>query len=317
MDKLRLVRGSRREVSNLLSSFGNIKETRVSSILGYVLSLELKLCLKIFKVKPVEIFLEFKQLYNRYDIVLKDKFDHEYKLEVKLFKQNIEQLKKYGENTFIIGGYSNPELISFIGKNNCFSWYDLINLLLKYSEYNDSKFLIYELKKYLLENNIMEDKTNEIYCRMISGDSLKLYYKYNFYHSGNPRKDFNTFSTSKYFAPYITQKSTKSDNYDPLKLLQIGISTISKIKQSVLLTGKDLSKFLKPYYRYNEISDIIKLTHINKEDEYGVLILGNPFRVLQIPLDIKDLLGVKRGNMNKKYFTFEEIFDKATEKQKK
>ncbi len=303
-----------KSIDNLLSSFGSLRETRITALIAYLFCLRPKAVRKLLKIrsKIARINIEISEENNRYDIEVKTSNGEIYTIEAKLHEHNISQLKRYRSSKrrlFVLGGYYSKKIKEFIGINHCLNWNDLI-LALQESKTESASlfnFLTDDLKKFLVTEDLLMDKIKEVHCRDLGGKSLELYFNYHIYISDKPF--YQIASECRYFAPYITKRNIQDPIYNPLGLLQSGITYISQIRDCILLQGKEINQMLRKYkFKPRDITKINGLATINHKKEYILLILGEPLRISQSPISKGDLFDIKSGMMPPTTFTFERLF---------
>lgn len=302
-------RGSRTPVSNLLSALGQIKETNISAVLGYLFYLNPPLSEKIFKIKePIEkVYVESQSegKENRYDIVL-ESFKRQYFIEIKIDEHSAEQLHRYlwsSKHLFIIGQKLGTHKVQRKLRDRFIDWSALAGLLLmsKSTGRKANHFyngLVDEFILHLKENNMVKGSLKDVYLRDLSGDSVEWYFNRCVFFT--QAKFYDGSKNARYFAPYLTASNKKGDRSSVFRSLGVGISFVSKIEDRYLGTPKELrTMMLAKKWSKKEIDEVfaIQKWKDNTRTKFAVFFLDNPMRLFQRPVTKVDLWGVVTGAM--------------------
>lgn len=307
--------------SDLLSSMGSdLKETRITGFLGYLLSLRPTNLLKLFQIKDeriISVQIERKLKSQRCDIIVRTSAV-DYIIEAKLFyedptpqllKQKLEY-KNISQSEIKLIGITNNKSIEN-SKAAIFDWNDIYNCL------NDSqsikiKILCEELKLHLENNGLVKIDTPDIYAREVADlTSLNMFLKAQIYYC--PYMKSSKIEKCKYFAPHFSKNIIKISpgiNY--------GISYVAKICGIEYVENiDDLKKVVFQHIKANklrslfpEVSDIVKNINIPSKKAQILLLLNKPHLLFNPPIQ-KDKLQEGSGWLSKQYFSFEDFFEAA------
>lgn len=302
---------------DLLSSLGtDLKQTRITGYLGYLLSLRPPKLLNLFQIKDhnvISVRVEEHLKTQRCDIIV-ETAEVDFLIEAKLFyenpvpqllKQRSEYLKTTQKEVQLIGITNNNSIKS--AEVKIFNWNDI------YSHLDDnkikSKILSEELKMHLENTGLVKTETPEIYARELGTEiSLNFFLKAHTYYC--PYKKSSKIEKCGYFAPHFGKNITKISpglNYGISYLAQIDrieyVETGDELKHIVLqhIKTKKLKSIYPDVVSLVENADLeIKIPHI-------VLLLNHPHHVFNPPIQ-KDKLQEGYGWLSKQYFTFEDFF---------
>jgi len=304
-------------VSTLTGSFGRIKETRLTAILGYLMALEPTPFLKRFGFKGTasSISLESKQKNGRPDILIKTAKGTGV-IEAKLGRQDsFEQAKQYRADWRVLLTPYRPSGREKKRKALYICWDDIGKLLIELSKSKlskwETKFVSRDILEYLESNNMIKpQETTEIYTRDFNEhNSLDLFLKARLF-SEEYKKNSQLYK-ALYFAPNFC-KQICSDHKD------IGISYIAKIEGSVELVGS-WSEFIRAVQRnrgkhwLNQHKSLINHMHNRqhwKKKKRCLLFLGKPRLVFYPPVHKNKVTRRKKGkgHDNKRFLSFDELF---------
>jgi hypothetical protein len=307
-------------VSSLLGSFGSsLKETRLTSLLGFLISSDPKKFAQFFKLNhPIlEVALESHHRTanesGRSDILLKTSRE-EIIIEAKVGYHNpVKQVKKYPGTKRIFLTNHIPSTKERNRRNiSYFNWQAIANQLKEIAKKKSShiKFLCNDLVKYL-EKYSMIKKTEslEIYAREINDEkTLNLFLKARIY--GCYFEKRNKQAESLYFAPHFGESIAK---HHPG--IFVGISYIAKIENVVVVNSwKEFLEavktvrskaWLNSHHQY--LNEIHKHWNWNDKKLRSMLFLGEPRLVFNPPVK-KENLQKGKGWLSKRTFSFEELF---------
>ncbi len=304
-----LKRGSREPITNLLSSFGDLKETNLSAMLGYLISINPILAKKLFNIDlpliGVSLELRSENKENRYDIVIENS-KAEYLVEIKIGRHSPTQLHRYlksSKNIFVVG----ESLQSHVAKKSLrkvfLNWEQIAKGLESAKQNGRKKDLYYDklcddFIIHLKENGMHKGKIEDVYLRDLSGDSVEMYFNQRIYKCQPQYYDKG--KNARFFAPYLTKSNSKSSGLSVFRSLGFGISFVSRIKDCLLILPKDLVSVLdKNGYSKNDIKEIFEKFNwkMNSRREEMVLLLDPPLRLFQRPVTKPDIWGGATGAM--------------------
>lgn len=302
-------------VTSLASSFGySLKETRLTALLGYLISLIPEPFIELFQFKGtiIEIKLEMRHLKNRSDILIKTTHGTGI-VEAKLDSTDpFEQCNKYPANwKILLTQYIPTEKQKCLKNVKYLNWNDISRILngLKSNTDHRVKFLSSDILCYLKEHRMILKKDSiEVYLREINEkDTLKLFLHGKLY--GCDFKPKSRLSEALYFAPYFGKY---------ISYIQPGIATgisyIAKIETvEIVETKSDLeniiiSKRKKHWLNTNKhlIEPILNQWDWTNKRRY-FFFLGEP-RLVFNPSIKKDNLMKEKGRLNKHFLSFDELF---------
>jgi hypothetical protein len=292
-----------------LSAFGGIKETNLSAMLGYLISINPILAKYFFKIDLplINVSLELKSdnRENRYDIVIENA-EKEYLIEIKIDRHTPAQLHRYlKENKFlfIIGESLQSHLVNKGLRKAFFNWNEIANGLISCRKKGKNRDFYYDKLSddfilHLKENNMVKGKIEDVYLRDLSGDSVQMYFTQSIYKC--QPKYFDKAKNARFFAPYLTASNGKEHGHSVFSSLGIGISFVSRIKECLLIAPKDLISVLdKKGYSKKDIKEIYEnfKWKSNSKQEQVVFLLDVPMRLFQRPVTKKDIWAGATGAM--------------------
>ncbi len=301
-------------VSSLGNSFGGfLRETRLTAIIGYLISLAPKPFLNLFDIKeiPIEINLELSEDNGRSDIQLVTKGGTaviEAKTEL---IDPLKQAQRYNAKWRILLTNYNPGSSVSRKKARYITWQNIADVcagLCKNHDYR-VKFLSQDLITYLKEHKMIKrDDIVEIYTREINEEkTLNLFLQGRLYNC--PYKGGSKITEANYFAPHLGQKIA---NLHPG--ISVGISYIAQIKTVEIAESiEDVKNIIrknrgKPWLKKNMyLVQPILDEWLKKNVRQNFLFLGEPRLVLN-PAVKKELLQKGKGWLSKNYLTFDELF---------
>lgn len=301
-------------VSSLGNSFGgSLRETRLTAMVGYLISLAPEPFLNLFDIKeiPTEINLELSEDNGRSDIQLvtsKGTAVIEAKTEL---IDPLKQAQRYNAKWRIL--LTNYRAGSYVSgkKARYITWQNIADVcagLYKNRDYR-VKFLSQDLITYLKEHKMIKrDKIVEIYAREINEEKTLALFLHGRLYGCYYKKD-SKITEANYFAPHFGKKIA---NLHPG--ISVGISYVSQIKtieiaesiedvKNIIRTDRGKTWLKKNMSLLQPIFD--KWSWENKKRYF--LFLGEP-RLVFNPAVKKDLLLKGKGWLAKQYFTFDELF---------
>lgn len=160
-----------------------------------------------------------------------------------------------------------------------------------------------ELIKHLKENQMVGSQAKEVYIRQLSGDSLMLFFKYHLYKC--QAKFAKSALQHLYFAPLFTAKAPKDFASQSMLPIEKGLSYIARILEGQVVKRDQLAEYLKSTGHPNPKEAAEEVKRQTKRREMLVLVLGEPFQLFQTPISSRKL-GVK-GMLAQKTATLEEL----------
>jgi hypothetical protein len=305
----RLVRGESFHVRNLLSAFGDIKETRLSAALGYLIHLNNRLPELLFGIHGSlqTVYLEPRSdsRGDRYDIVL-DLGRWLHVIEVKLREHSHPQVKRYSRSNrhlHLIGSRLGTSLSVERDRQRFLDWDSVARLLEKSKSKgrNADQFynrLVDEFVGHLAENNMIQGERGDVYIRDMSGRSVDIYFGHNIYQF--QPKFFESARHARYFAPYLTRSNRKGQRQTVYSILGIGISFMSKISRAFQAEERAIPAMLKTHgYSRAAVREICDAFRWRKSArrKRAVFLLGEPMRLFSNPITKRDLWDVPGGAM--------------------
>jgi len=321
----RIILRSQNCSNDLLSSFGlNIKETRLTAYLAYLLSLDIHELNKYIGIdSPIKnIYIERTLDTQRCDIIINTVSKHiliEAKVnnnnpEKQLQKQAIEYRKEFSGKLEMISLTRNLKTYSD-KKIKSKSWKDIYNCLnnIKYSSAKQ-KILSEEFMKHLANSGLVTAKEKDVYARDVNKEPyLSLFLKAHVYFC---KFNENIYKCS-YFAPYFgNQISIISPG------VKEGMSYVAKIYDHLEVNSyHDLKQVITKHVKLKKLKRSIpdlddKLKEIKSDSKYNenephtLLLLNKPRLLFNPPID-KNLLQDGTGWLSKNYYEFEELFESA------
>ncbi|MEJ5361155.1 MAG: hypothetical protein WHV26_03750 [Spirochaetota bacterium] len=247
--------------NDLLSSLGaQVRETRITGYLGYLLSINHPALLSLFKIteRIKEIRLEFKLLTQRCDIIIISEKYH-YIIEAKLYYENPEsQLlnqaneykKKYPNAKIKKIAISNFENLNSNSNIQNYSWNSIYNSLNKNLGNNNlQKILGKELLKHMENQGIIKRNDQfEIYAREVNKEPFLTFFLKGHTYFCKFEKSSNI-SKCSYFAPHFGKEISKVSPG-----IKEGISYIAKIKEIVYVDNfSKIEEIIKDYVKKEKI----------------------------------------------------------------
>ncbi len=303
-----------RVVSSLGNSFGgSLRETRLTAIVGYLISLAPKPFLDLFSIReiPSEINLELFEDNGRSDIQLVTSMGSAV-IEAKTELINpLKQAKRYKAKWHILlTNYSAANHLS--NKTTRYiTWQHIADVcegLCKAHDYK-VKFLSEDLITYLKEHKMIKrDDSVEIYAREINEEkTLALFLHGRLY--GCNYESGSKITEANYFAPHFGQNIA---NLHPG--ISVGISYVARINNiQVAESTEDVKNIIREERGKTWLNKNMKLVQPIldgwswKKIRRNFLFLGEP-RLVFNPSIKKELLCKGKGWLSKRYLTFDELF---------
>ncbi len=301
-------------VSSLGSSFGgSLRETRLTAIIGYLISLAPKPFLNLFGIEaiPIEINLELSEDNGRSDIQIVTKRGKAV-IEAKINSIDpLKQAQRYDAKYRVLLTNYKPGGQNTGKKNHYVTWQDIADIccsLRKHSDYR-VKFLSQDLITYLGEHKmIRRDDMVEIYAREINEEkTLTLFLHGRLY--GCDFKKNSRIAEANYFAPHFGQKIA---NLHPG--ISVGISYVAQIERVAIVESiKDVKNIIREIRGKAWLNNNMHLVQPIlsswswKNVKRFFLFLEEP-RLVFNPAVQKELLQKGKGFLSKQYLTFNELF---------
>jgi hypothetical protein len=301
-------------VSSLGNSFGgSLRETRLTAIIGYLISLAPTPFLNLFDIEeiPVEINLELSEENGRSDIQLVTGSGIAV-IEAKITSIDpIRQAQRYNAKWRVLLTNYKPGSHVLGKKTRYITWQDIANVcsgLCKNPDYR-VKFLSQDVILYLKEHKMIKrDDMVEIYAREINEEkTLALFLHGRLY--GCDFKRNSSIGKANYFAPHFGQNIA---NLHPG--ISVGISYVAQIESIEIVESiKDVKNIIrknrgqawlkKNMYLVQPILSSWPWKNVKR----NFLFLGEP-RLVFNPAVKKELLQKGKGWLGKQYLTFDELF---------
>lgn len=307
MSTLRLTR-SRQDVQSFLSVLGGLRETRLTAVLGYLVSrFPKEFGARLgFNTSPTdEISVEETENGDRYDVLIRASGEVHI-IEGKIGpKQNADQLLRYIKSckrkpslTVIDDGFEFrhfdqrdfAKVAHAVRKLHFVTWADIARMCQtiirsQRNRQNDptGTIVAQELFIHLQENHMTDDPRPEIYLRDVSTiDSVKLFFRHHIYKC--QPSFYNSARRNLYFAPYFTRNTTNQVREENLVPLGEGISFIAQIQKVQLVDKKDVLPCLRAEKHPNpeEATKLIREHH--REEEVLLMTLGEPRLLFVSPI---------------------------------
>ncbi len=307
MNAIRLTR-SRQDVQSFLSVLGGLRETRLTAVLGYLVSRFPKEFGNLlgFETSPAdEISVEESGDGDRYDVLIRASGEIHI-IEGKIGpKQNAEQLLRYIKNcprkpslTVIDDGsefrqFGQRDLAKVarsVRSLRFVTWADVARVCqtVTRSKRNHKidpvgTIVAQEFFIHLQENHMTDEPRPEIYLRDVSTiDSVKLFFRHHIYKC--QPSYYNSARRHLYFAPYFTRPTANQVREENLVPLGEGLSFIAQIQKTQLVDKKDVLACLRAEKHPNpeEATKLIRERH--REDEVLLMTLGEPRLLFVSPI---------------------------------
>lgn len=319
-------------VSDIFSAIGDVRETRLTAALGFLIAKAPHAFGRMFLNGSSiieEVSIEEPEDHSRYDVVIRTST----KLiivEAKVgYLQAPFQIRRYvralrkqeGKRTFLYlldqGSERLQTEIEQIRKEfpKCLvypkTWAEIGIVIDR--ECRSKKLqrtapqvvaIGQELVKHLKENQMAESNGKEVYIRQLSGDSLELFFRYQIY------KCQSKFAKSAlqhlYFAPLFTARAPRDFAARSMLPIEKGLSYFARIERGRVVRRNQVLEYLKAAGHRDPRHAASEILRQTKMKEFLVLVLGEIYQLFQTPLSSRKL-GVK-GMLSQKTATFQELF---------
>lgn len=337
MSHLRLTRANQ-EVGSFLSVLGSLRETRLTAVLGFLVSRFPEAFGTTLGFRPSssdEIAVEETDAGDRYDVLIRQS-GAIHILEGKIGPtQQVDQLLRYIRSvrnrtgrrpslTLVDDGseflqsrqrafqkiHGQVESLHFV------TWADVAKVCRSISSkrrtFNADPtgwVIAQELFRHLLEHSMTTEAQPEIYLRDVSDiHSVQLYFRHNIYKCQT--KYFNSAQRNLYFAPYFTRQMADAISEDNLVPIGEGLSFVSRVQKVLVLETKDVLAFLKAnkHPSPKEAAEIIRRSH--RAREVLLMTLGEPRLMFVSPVTkakLSKVIPFGKGAMGSRSCTFDDL----------
>lgn len=306
-------------VSSLLSTFSvNIRETRLTAMIGYLLSRIPEQIIKLFDLpssvgQARTISIENNQKLKRTDIEIKTS-NSTIIVEAKVSYSNPKkQAKNYkGKYKILLTNY-HPKLSQRkFSSIKYFSWQSFSEKLEVISKHKNPviKFLINDIINHLERHKMIKKKNNtEVFIRNLNEE-----YSTNLFLLGHlyacPFEKSERRYEALYFAPIFGGKITKLHPG-----VKKGVSYIAKIENvEIVQSTKELLTILKKHKgkvwlkKYQQLLFKSYPRKLLKNNKFSFFILAKPHLIFNPPISKQVLQGGK-GRLSKLYYSFDDLFN--------
>lgn len=266
------LRRGREEISNFFSALGDLRETRLTAALGYLIAKAPSTFASIFLGRGVrvdEVQIEEREKQNRYDLVVRTPRKLVV-VEAKVgYLQAPDQVRRYIRKLvrsepnrkailFLLDKGSEPlqtELKDYkLEFPRCSvkqkTWSEIARVVDKachakklQKELPEVAAIGTELVNYLRETHMVQAQIKEIYIRQLSGPSLELFFQHHIY------KCQSRFAKNAlqhlYFAPLFTAKAPRDFAERSMMPIEKGLCYIARIEHGRVVRRKDIRNYLK------------------------------------------------------------------------
>lgn len=301
-------------VSSFLSAFGRgLRETRLTTSLGYLLSRSPESFRRLFKFRGdvLNIQLERRQEKDRTDIEIKTDIGN-YVIEAKRGRKDpYNQASRYPGSSRILLTQYMPRASEVKRKGYVYVKWDAVAVILKMlSASNESsvRFISRDLLKYMEEHRMIKKKRQfEIYAREINDeDNLLLFLKGQMYWCDFVKNQ--KLGDALYFAPHFGKSISRKHPG-----VRQGISYVAKISDvSVVESWQDVLSVLASNRKKSWVKKhalyftFLRKLKWKKQRRYLIL-LDSPRLVFNPPIKKESIQGGS-GWLSKNYLTFDDFF---------
>ena len=337
MSTLRLTRANQ-DVGSFLSVLGSLRETRLTAVLGYLVSrfpAEFGPLLGFVPAPADEICVEETDAGDRYDVLVR-RSGAAHIIEGKIGPtQNVDQLLRYIRSrrrnarqkpslTVVDDGseFLQSQQRAFqnvrrqVRRLNFVTWASVANICRDIARKRrnvttdpTATVIAEQLTAHLKENNMTTEPQPEIYLRDVSSSwSVQLYFRHHLYKCQS--HFFNSARYNRYFAPYFTHQMADEISEDNLVPLGEGISFVSRVELVQVIDKCDVLDFLKDlgHPSAKEAANLIRKNHPDKQ--VLIMTLGEPRLMFISPVTKAKLskqLPFGRGAMGSRSCTFDDL----------
>ena len=303
MSTLRLTRANQ-DVGSFLSVLGSLRETRLTAVLGFLVSRFPEEFGPLLGFRPLpadEISVEETDAGDRYDVLIRQSGETHI-IEGKIGPtQRVDQLLRYVRSvrrtrgrrpalTVVDDGseFSQSRQRAFQPVNRqvkslrFVTWSQVAEVCRGiagtrrfFNTDSTGAVIAREMATHLKENNMTTEAQPEIYLRDVSDTySVQLYFRHNLYKCQS--KFYKSAQRNLYFAPYFTRKMADAISQDNLVPIGEGISFVSRIGKVQVIDTRDVLDYLKAskHPTPKEAAELIRKNH--RAREVLLMTLGEP-----------------------------------------
>jgi hypothetical protein len=304
-------------VSSLAGAFGNeLRETRLTAMLGYVIALEPdRFCdIFAFRGRPLSVSLETRHAADRSDILIETTAGRGV-VEAKVsaadpFRQSLKYPAKW---RVLLTEHAASGKQTRLRGVKYLRWHDLVEPLRQLAQSKDNRvrFVSRDLLNYLEEHVMIQTKEsvkNEIYAREINNEeTLAVFLKAHMY--GCYYQQGSRLAETRYFAPHFGQRIARNHPG-----VQVGVSYVARIERvEVVERWKDFMQAVREVRGKHWLNSHMPLLRPLLQAwgwegaKRNVLFLGTPRLVFNPPV-LKENLQKGSGWLSKQYFSFDILF---------
>lgn len=319
-------------MSNFFSALGDLRETRVTAALGYLVAKAPSSFAPMFlggRSQIDKVLIEESEKHNRYDLVIRTPRKLVV-IEAKVgFLQAPSQMRRYirkllraepdrKATLFLLDKGSDPLQTEIKDLKRQFprcsvkqrTWSEIARVVERgcqskklQKELPEAVAVGRELVNHLRETQMAQAQTKEIYIRQLSGRSLELFFRHHIYKCQS--KFAKNALQHIYFAPLFTAKAPSDFASRSILPIEKGLCYIARINQGKVLRRKELLQYLKKV-RHPDYKKAAKMVlQQAKEKDLLVLLLGQIFRAFETPI-APGKLKVK-GMLSQRTASFDEL----------
>ena len=335
MSTLRLTRGNE-DVGSFLSVLGTLRETRLTAVLGYLVSRfpgEFGPLLGYRHLPADEVSVEEFDNGDRYDVLIRQSGECHI-IEGKVGStQNVNQLLRYicsrrrtrkPSLTVVDEGseFRQAQQRAFqqvrrrVKQLRFVTWTEVAAVCLAIAKKRRNfttdptvAVIANELASHLKENQMTTEPLPEIYLRDVSDiNSVQLYFRHHIYKCQT--KFYNSARRNLYFAPYFTHRMAEKISADNLVPVGEGISFVSRVEKVQVIETREVQAYLKSdgHPKPKEAAEIIRKNH--REREVLLMTLGEPRLMFVSPVTkakLRNIIPFGVGAMGSRSCTFDNL----------
>lgn len=341
MTTLRLTRANE-DVNSFLSVLGGLRETRLTAILGFLVTRFPDHFGELLGFKPSpldQVSVEETDEGDRYDVLVRHRGGL-HLIEGKLgATQRLDQLLRYIQNkrrkhrtkpslTVVDDGseFSQSRQRAYdpirkqVSSLRFVRWADVANvcqniLRRKRSFLQDrlGAVIAQEFLLHLQDHHMTHERHPEIYLRDVgTRDSVELFFRHQIYKC--QASFHNSARHNLYFAPYFTRQMADAIRQTNLVPVGEGISFVSQVESVVVIDTRDVQNYLKEVKHPNskDVAQLIRKNH--KEKQVLLMRLGPPRLMFTSPVTKSKLKrhgGFGLGAMGSRSITFDRLLEAA------
>ena len=337
MSTLRLTRANQ-DVGSFLSVLGSLRETRLTAVLGFLVSRFPEEFGPLLGFRPLpadEISVEETDAGERYDVLIRQSGETHI-IEGKIGPtQRVDQLLRYIRSVRHTRG-RRPAL-TVVDDGSEFSQsrqraFQQVERQVKFlrfvtwsqvavvcSRVADKRrifrtdptgaVIAQEMATHLKENNMTTEAQPEIYLRDVSDtNSVQLYFRHNLYKCQS--KFYKSARRNLYFAPYFTRQMANAISQDNLVPIGEGISFVSRVQKVQVIETRDVLAYLKAnkHPKPKDAAEVIRQSH--RAREVLLMTLGEPRLMFVSPVTkskMSRVIPFGKGAMGSRSCTFDDL----------